>query len=279
MLEAAFWGFVGGFALLVGAVVGLKLPTSQRTIGLIMAFGAGVLISALAFELTDEAYRRGGVDAVAFGIAAGSVAFFIGDWIVDHRGGQHRKRSGGEQSGGSGTVIVIGALMDGIPESVAIGVSLLGGGAVGASVVAAVFLSNVPESLSAATGLQKAGRSPRYILGLWTAVVAVSALASMAGYAFGERVGQRGRRHPGVRSRRDLDDAGRHDDARGVRAWGEHRWAADGARLLVRVHAVSARLSGGGSGLADEERGDRHNGVHGDELGAFQPVGFSVEGE
>ena len=162
MIEAGFWGFLGGFALIVGAVLGLKLPTSQRVIGLVMAFGSGVLISALAFELTDEAYDRGGVDAVAFGLALGSIAFFVGDWIVDHRGGQHRKRSGGEQAGGSATAIVLGALMDGIPESVAIGVSLLGGGAVGASVVAAVFLSNVPESMSAARGLTAAGHSARY---------------------------------------------------------------------------------------------------------------------
>src|SRR3954467_12518264 len=117
VLTAAFWGAVDGAALLFGAVAGLKLPASQRTIGLVMAFGAGVLISALAFELTDEAYRRGGVNAVVLGLAAGSIAFFIGDWIVDHRGGQHRKRSGGEQADGSGAAIVIGALMDGIPES------------------------------------------------------------------------------------------------------------------------------------------------------------------
>jgi ZIP family zinc transporter len=184
VIAAAFWGFVGGVALLIGAVAGLKLPTSQRTIGLIMAFGAGVLISALAFELTDEAFRAGGADAVAFGLMAGAIAFFVGDWIVDHRGGEHRKRSGGEQSGGSGTAIVIGALMDGIPESVAIGVSLIGGGTVGVSVVAAVFLSNVPESLSAATGLQRSGRSTTYILGLWTSVVAISTVASLVGYAF-----------------------------------------------------------------------------------------------
>ena len=184
MIEAGFWGFVGGFALVVGAVLGLKLDTSQRVIGLVMAFGSGVLISALAFELTDEAYDRGGVDAVAFGLALGSIAFFVGDWIVDHRGGQHRKRSGGEQAGGSATAIVLGALMDGIPESVAIGVSLLGGGAVGASVVAAVFLSNVPESMSAARGLTAAGHSARYVMGLWTAVLAMSAVASMLGYQF-----------------------------------------------------------------------------------------------
>jgi ZIP family zinc transporter len=183
MLEAAFWGFVGGFSLLLGAAVGLMTRTTQRVIGLVMAFGAGVLISALAFELTAEAYDRGGVDAVAGGMALGALAFFAGDSIIDHRGGRHRKRSGGQQRGGSAMAIVLGALMDGIPESVAIGVSLLGGGGVGIPVVAAVFLSNVPESLSAATGLQKAGRSPGWIIGLWVAVTAVSAVAAALGYA------------------------------------------------------------------------------------------------
>jgi ZIP family zinc transporter len=184
MLEAAFWGFVGGFALLVGAGIGVGVRTSQRAIGLVMAFGAGVLISALAFELTDEAYRRAGVTSVAVGLASGSIAFFVGDWLVDRRGGNDRKRSGGQQADGSSSAIVIGALMDGIPESVAIGVSLLAGGGVGASVVAAVFLSNVPEAMSAATGMRKAGRSVTAILGLWLAVAVASSAASALGYAF-----------------------------------------------------------------------------------------------
>jgi ZIP family zinc transporter len=182
MLEAAFWGFVGGGALLIGAVVGLQIGAAQRAIGLIMAFGAGVLISALAFELTQESFDRGGRFAVAFGLAAGGLSFFGGDWVLDHRGGNHRKRSGGQQEGGSGAAIVLGALMDGIPESVAIGVSLLGSKGVGVATVAAVFLSNVPESLSAATGLRKAGHSPRWILALWTAVALISALAAALGY-------------------------------------------------------------------------------------------------
>jgi ZIP family zinc transporter len=182
VLEAGFWGFVGGAALLVGALVGLKARTNQRTIGLVMAFGAGVLISALAFELTAESFDRGGTLAVSAGLAAGGLSFFGGDWILDHRGGNHRKRSGGEQAGGAASAIVLGALMDGIPESVAIGVSLLGGGGVGVATVAAVFLSNVPESLSAATGLRKAGHSERWVLGLWTAVTVVSAVAAALGY-------------------------------------------------------------------------------------------------
>lgn len=183
MMSAAFWGGVGGLALLVGAVIGLVAGPSQRAIGLVMAFGAGVLISALTFELTAEAYERGGVDAVASGLASGALAFFVADWAVDRRGGNHRKRSGGQQAGGSAPAIVIGALLDGIPESVAIGVSLIGGGPVSAAVVGAVFLSNVPESLSAATGLRKAGHRPAWILGLWTSVVVASAVAAGAGNA------------------------------------------------------------------------------------------------
>jgi zinc transporter, ZIP family len=183
VLEAAFWGFVGGVALLVGAGIGLRIGASQRIIALVMAFGSGVLVSALAFELTDEAFQRGGTDAVALGLAAGALAFFAGDWVVDHRGGQDRKRSGGQQSDGSAGGIVVGAMLDGIPESVAIGVSLLEGGGVSVAVVVAVFLSNVPESLSAATGLRRAGHSSRWILGLWLGVAVISALAAGLGYA------------------------------------------------------------------------------------------------
>jgi ZIP family zinc transporter len=120
---------------------------------------------------------------VALGLAAGALAFFAGDAVVDGRGGDDRKRSGGEQAGGSASALVLGAMMDGIPESVAIGVSLLGGEGVGVAVVAAVFLSNVPESLSAATGLRRAGHSPRWILGLWLGVALISALAAGLGYA------------------------------------------------------------------------------------------------
>ena len=182
MLEATFWGFVGGAALLVGAMLGLWANPSARVIGLVMAFGAGVLVSALAFELTAEAYDRGGSTAAVVGLAGGALTFYAGDWVIDHRGGEHRKRSGGQQAAGSGNAIVLGALLDGIPESVAIGVSLLGGGSVGVPVVAAVFLSPGPESLSAATGLRRAGHSNRWILGLWAAVAVVSAVAAGAGF-------------------------------------------------------------------------------------------------
>ena len=200
--NAAWWGFVGGFALILGALVGLYVRVSVRVIGLIMAFGAGVLISAVAFELTQEAYQTGGGTAAALGLVAGSLVFFTGDWAIDNAGGHRRKspiathdplhpsnRDSSSMSpapaaaGAGGMALVLGALRDGVPESAAIGISLLEGGGVGAAMIAAVFLSNMPESISATTGMRLSGRSPRYILGLWSAVCAASTLASVAGYA------------------------------------------------------------------------------------------------
>jgi ZIP family zinc transporter len=183
MLGAGFWGLVGGMSLLLGAAVGYRASIPGRVLGLIMGFGAGVLISALAFELTRESFSRGGRTSVAIGLAAGGLAFYVGDRIIDRLGGEHRKRSGGQMAGGSATALTLGALLDGIPESVAIGVTLLEGKGVGLAFVAAVFLSNVPESLSAATGMRKAGHRARYVLGVWGAVVVVSAVAAALGFA------------------------------------------------------------------------------------------------
>jgi len=183
MLEAGLWGLVGGGSLLIGAAMGLKLPFSQRAIALVMAFGAGVLISALAFDLSLEAFRRGGSDAFTGGLFAGALAFYGADRLLDARGGRNRKRSEGQQAGSPATGLVLGAVLDGIPESVAIGVTLLEGGGVGVAVVVAVFLSNLPESLSAATGLRRAGHSNGAILALWGAVALVSAVAAAVGFA------------------------------------------------------------------------------------------------
>ena len=149
----------------------------------VMAFGAGVLLSSVAFELMDEAYGVGGIDAAAPGLLLGAAVFYVADREVNRRGGERRKNAGDRQ-GGSAAAIAIGALLDGIPESAAIGISLIEGGGVGIALVAAVFLSNVPEGLSSAAGMKRAGRSPAYVLGLWGAVTLASTLAALLGYLF-----------------------------------------------------------------------------------------------
>ena len=148
-----------------------------------MAFGAGVLLSSVAFELMDEAYEVGGIDAAAPGLLLGAAVFYVADREVNRRGGERRKNAG-ERQGGSAAAIAIGALLDGIPESAAIGISLIEGGGVGIALVAAVFLSNVPEGLSSAAGMKRAGRSPAYVFGLWGAVTLASTLAALLGYLF-----------------------------------------------------------------------------------------------
>lgn len=182
MLEAAWWGFVGGGALLVGAAAGIWLPVSNRLVGLVMGFGAGVLFSAVAFELTREAYETAGAPVMVAGLVAGALVFFAGDWWIDQRGGHRRKSPQGPQQGAAASALVLGALLDGIPESAAIGVSLLGGGGVGIAMVAAVFLSNVPESMSASAGMRQTGRSTKSILLLWGAVTLASTVAAAVGF-------------------------------------------------------------------------------------------------
>jgi ZIP family zinc transporter len=186
-LQAGLWGFVAGAALLIGAGVGYFVRVPQRLIAAIMAFGSGVLISALSFELMDEAYQRGGFDSTALGFLGGAAVYTAANYLLSRRGAKHRKRSGGQQPSehedeGSGLAIAVGALLDGVPESIAIGLSMLAGGVVSTVAVAAIFLSNIPEGLSSAAGMKKAGRTAAYIFGVWAGIALMSGLAALVGY-------------------------------------------------------------------------------------------------
>ncbi|WP_328849215.1 ZIP family zinc transporter [Micromonospora zamorensis] len=185
-LQAGGWGLLAGSALLVGAAVGWFARVPQRVTASIMAFGAGVLLSAVSFELIAEAHEQGGLLPTALGAAGGAIVYTLANVALARHGARHRKRSGDQQPSeneqpGSGSAIAVGALLDGIPESVVIGASLLSGGTVSLVTVAAVFLSNVPEGLSSAAGMRQAGRTRRYVFLLWTGIALISGVAALLG--------------------------------------------------------------------------------------------------
>ena len=186
-VAAGGWGLLAGAALVVGAGVGWFFTIPARMVAAVMAFGSGILISALSFELMEEAFRRGGFTSTASGFLGGAAVYTAATLLLSRHGAKHRKRSGNQQpseadQNGSGLAIALGALLDGIPESIVIGLSLLRGGAVSLVAVIAIFLSNLPEGLSSSVGMKKAGRTPQYVFGVWVGIAVASGIASLLGY-------------------------------------------------------------------------------------------------
>ena len=182
MLEAALWGLVTGASLLVGAGVAILLRPGHRAVGLTMAFGAGALIAAVSYELVLEGYETS-IKGATSGFVTGAFVFYLGDLLIDRRGGAGRKSMKSESGlAGSASAIVLGTVLDGIPESFVLGASLQADGVVPVAVVVGVFVSNVPEALSATTGLREAGWTSSRLLGMWSAVVAVSVVFAALGW-------------------------------------------------------------------------------------------------
>lgn len=185
-LQAGLWGLLAGSALVIGAAVGYFTRIPHRVIAAVMAFGSGVLISALSFDLVDEAYIRGGFVASALGFLLGAAIFTAANWYLTYRGAAARKASGNEQPSeeeehGSGLAIALGALIDGIPEAIVIGVSMLASKTVSIVAVVAIFLSNIPEGLSSAAGMKKAGRRAVYVFGVWGGIAILNGVAAALG--------------------------------------------------------------------------------------------------
>jgi ZIP family zinc transporter len=189
MIEAFLWALLASSALIVGAVAGVAMNVPRAWVGLALAFGAGALISAVAFELAAEAFETGGATLLAAGLATGAFTFFIGNRWLHTRGAARRGARVRPASESQGLSIALGASLDGIPESIVLGSMLLVGGAVAPAFLAAVVLSNVPEGFSAAADLRREGHSRGWILRLWTGVALASALAAAAAFALLDEAG------------------------------------------------------------------------------------------
>jgi hypothetical protein len=244
-MGAAFgWGTLASSSLVIGALVALRFHLSLRTIGLIMGFGAGVLISALSFDLIEEAAAKSsGHGWIAAGVFAGCLVFFGGDRLIDRLGGGERKDATGDQGSGSSLAIVLGTVLDGIPESMVIGLTIFEGGEVGAAYLAAVFISNLPESISS-TQRPREGR-----LAEIPDPVDVGrdrrdqrSCVPRRVRALPELFTRHRRLRPRVRCRCDPHYAREHDDARGVRARRQAGRGRHDAGLRGRVHHPRARM-------------------------------------
>jgi ZIP family zinc transporter len=191
LAEAFLWGLIAASSLLMGAVIAIVRPPGRRTVGVVMAFGGGVLISALAYELVAKAVlTEDGIVGVTTGLFAGCAVYALGDFMLarwaraKEAGAGRLPTSAGDDGGdaGGGLSIALGALLDGIPEQAALGLSILAGGVVSIPMLAAVFISNMPESIASTSSLRGAGWPNRRSLVLWTVVVVACAVSSALGY-------------------------------------------------------------------------------------------------
>lgn len=184
MINAFLWGFLATISLAVGGLIGIFFKIGKRPLGLIMAFGAGVLISAVAYELVFKAIKGSvGSGASLIGLLSGAVVFFVVDLLISKMGAQGRKDFTGVHKANFALPIVLGTILDGIPETLVVGMSLLGGGEVGLGMLVAVFISNLPEAIAGTSGMVAGAWSRKKIMMLWLLIAVVCALSSMAGYS------------------------------------------------------------------------------------------------
>jgi ZIP family zinc transporter len=183
MVGSFGWGILAASSLVIGALIALRFTLSSRVIGLILGFGGGVLMSAVAFDLVQEASDTSiEIEALIGGLLSGCLVFFVGDLLIDRAGGSERKTHTGAQQEGSPLAIVLGTVLDGIPESMVIGLTVYQGGEIGAAYLVAVFTSNLPEAIGSTSGLVASGWKKSHILVMWSGIALVSGLASLAGY-------------------------------------------------------------------------------------------------
>jgi ZIP family zinc transporter len=188
MAAAIGWGALAASSLVVGALLSFARRWPPRQVGLVLAFGAGALISAVSFELAQEGLQVGGAGATGIGLGVGAVTYFLLDGLIANRFSTGRGRGGRSGGSGGGAALALGAFLDGIPEQAVLGISLAAGQGVGVALLLAIFVSNLPEAMGSADDMRKAGKSRAVILRLWLVVAAICTIATVVGYAAADAV-------------------------------------------------------------------------------------------
>jgi zinc transporter, ZIP family len=182
VIAAVAWGALAASSLVLGALLGTTRQWSPRPIGIVLAFGAGALISAVSFDLAQEGAKLGDHGVLGLGLAAGALTYFALNRLLD-------RRSAARGEGGAGTALALGAFLDGIPEQLVLGIGIAAGEGVGIGLLVAIFVSNLPEAIGSSTEMKAAGKDDGTIRRLWIVVAVFCALATVVGYAIAENVG------------------------------------------------------------------------------------------
>jgi zinc transporter, ZIP family len=182
MTAALGWGALAASSLVIGALLGLVRPWPPRPLGLVLAFGAGALISAVSFDLAQEGARVGGPSFLGLGLAVGALTYFALNRVLGRPG---RRGSGGESTG---SALALGAFLDGIPEQTVLGIGIATGQGVSVGLLVAIFISNLPEAIGSSDEMRAAGTPPAAIRRLWLLVAVICTAATVAGYAIADNV-------------------------------------------------------------------------------------------
>jgi len=186
MAGALGWGALASSSLVLGAALALGRRWPAQQVGLVLAFGAGALISAVSFELAAEGIEVGSLEATAAGLGLGALVYYGLDGLISTRFSAGRGRGGRAQAEDAGTALALGAFLDGIPEQLVLGIGLAAGEGVSVGLLVAIFVSNLPEAIGSSSEMRASGTNPRGVLGLWVAIGLICALASGAGYAIAD---------------------------------------------------------------------------------------------
>lgn len=182
MTAALGWGALASSSLVLGAMLAFARRWSKWQLGLVLAFGAGALISSVSFELAEEGIKVGGAGITGIGLGIGAVTYYLLDGLIARRFAAGRGRKGRATGSDAGTALALGAFLDGIPEQLVLGTGLAAGGGVSIALLIAIFVSNLPEAMGSAEDMSGAGISRASILKLWLIIVAISTVAALAGF-------------------------------------------------------------------------------------------------